>query len=481
MTELHFRETLSDCGMDVLLRERGRVLAAFSGGADSSCLLFLLNRYCTENGIEINAAHVNHGIRGEEADRDEAFCRDRCRELGIPLSVLRCDVPALAAERRQSLEECARSVRYAYFDELAGKDALIATAHNATDNLETVLFRMMRGTGLAGLCGIPPVREGRILRPLIRDSADSIRLWCSENGVPYVTDRTNLEAGCTRNRLRLNVLPQLREIFPDPEGAVSRMTGLLSEDAAYLAERAESAVGDDAASVPRDTLLAAHPAVASRILRTLAERAGGKTPEAQHTREILAMVKSGSAGSVSLPGSVRCVLTRSEIRMEPDGRGSASQNSAATETEVDLRQLPPGNGVLYEDGFCRILYSLGTAGTSPPEATNPGPEENIYKSSTTVSLCFDKICSTCRIRTRRPGDTVRYGGLTRRVKTLFSDRKLPPDLRARLPLLEDGGGILWIPGFPPRDGTRWTGEGRTLVLTCQLRDADAFPLPQRHT
>ena len=162
-------------------------------------------------------------------------------------------------------------------------------------------------------------------------------------------------------------------------------------------------------------------------------------------------------------------------------RKSPAGPAAAAETEIGLRELPPGNGVLYEDGFCRILYSLGAADVPPPEATIPGPEENIYKSSTTVSLCFDKICSTCRIRTRRPGDTVRYGGLSRRVKTLFSDRKLPPDIRVRLPLLEDGGGILWIPGFPPRDGSRWTGEGRALVLACQFRDENALSQPQRHT
>ena len=471
MTGLKFGETLNLYGMDALLRERGRVLLGLSGGADSSCLLVLLHRFCTENSVRLEAAHVNHMIRGEEADRDESFCRERCRELGVPLSVLRADVPALAAERGKTLEECARDVRYAYFDELTDGAGLIATAHSATDNLETVLFRMLRGTGLKGLCGIPPVRDGRILRPLIRDKAEDIRLWCAENAVPYVTDRTNLETSCSRNELRLNVLPLLRNLFPDPEGSVSRMTDLLREDEALLGALTREALSQSGTAehdgrIGRGPLLSRPPALRARILRDLAVRAGGKMPEAGHIRGIARLLDAGSDGAVSLPGGIRCVLDRDTVRMErdtilPDGPPDDFSG-------VRIPDVEAGEGVLAENGFCRVLY-VSDMGEGTPRTTAE-TDENIYKSSTTVSLCFDKIYGACRIRTRRPGDTIRFGGMTRRVKTLFSDRKLPRETRASLPFFEDEGGIVWIPGFPPRDGMSYDGTGRRLTLICQFKD-----------
>ena len=470
IASLHFAETLADEGMDTLLRSRGRVIVGFSGGADSSCLLVLLRRWCAENGVILEAAHVNHGIRGEEADRDEEFCRERCRELGIPLRVKKADIPSLAKERGTGIEETARDVRYAFFDELAAQDgALIATAHNADDNLETVLFRLLRGTGLAGLCGIPPVREDRLIRPLIRDGAEAIRQWCADNAVPYVEDRTNAEADCARNRIRLNVLPLLRGIFPSPEDAAARMTESLREDGDYLLLAAKNAVPEGAVSLGRAEFEALHPAVRARVLRILAENAGGKTPEFRHIREILRLFPSPSPRSVSLPGGIRCFTDAEGVRM---GREDASPEE---EVPPEIPLPGPnegGSAVLREDGFCRALCRFGNgADEDPSDSRKEGRmKENIYKSSISVSLCFDKITGTCRMRTRRPGDTVVFGGMTRRVKTLFSDRKMPERIRDALPVFEDGDGIVWIPGFPPRDGLRYRGEGLRLTLECQFRE-----------
>ena len=472
MITLRFAETLAAFGMDALLLRHGHVLAAFSGGADSSCLLVLLRDWCREHGVELSAAHVNHLIRGEEADRDETFCRERCRELGVPLSVLREDVPARAKERGMGLEECAREVRYAYFDELTGGRGLIATAHNAADNLETVLFRMLRGTGLRGLCGIPPVRDGRFLRPLIRDGGEAIRRWCAENGIPYVTDGTNLEPGCGRNILRLEVLPRMRKLFPDPEAAVSRMTELLSEDEACLEDLAKAVLPEGGTSLSRETLVGLAPAAASRVLRNMAEAAGGKVPEAVHIRAVLSMARAGGSGSLSLPGGIRCFLDRGTVHMERDTRdGDGVLRREPLEIPADF----PG-GVVFADGFCRLLCFPGEGdGEFPSIELNS--EENIYKSSISVSLCFDKIVFACRIRGRLPGDAIRFGGMTRRVKTLFSDRKLPAGVRASLPVIEDGEGLLWIPGFPPRDGTLFRGDGRRLTFICQFIGAtpELFP------
>ena len=140
--------------------ESASILVGFSGGADSSALLRMLYEYSRESGAQIYAAHINHGIRGEEADRDEQFCRETCDTLGIKLFVLRADLPAISRERGESLETAARNVRYEYFDSIMTEHGieLLATAHNANDNLETMLFNLCRGTSLSGMCGIPETR-----------------------------------------------------------------------------------------------------------------------------------------------------------------------------------------------------------------------------------------------------------------------------------------------------------------------------------
>ena len=307
-------------------------------------------------------------------------------------------------------------------------------------------------------------------RPLIRDGAEQIRLWCAENGVPFTTDRTNLEPGCTRNILRLNVLPILRTVFPDPEAAVFRMTELLREDEAFLRSRAEILLPEGHSSMGRDALLALSPAEASRVLRRMAEASGGSVPEASHVRSVLDMARDDGCGSLSLPGKIRCVVDRETVRMEPESRDIspvAADGPGTAEIPADF----PG-GVVREDGFCRLLC-FPDDGTEPFPTISFNSEENIYKSSISASLCFDKIGFTCRVRVRKPGDVIRFGGMTRRVKTLFSDRKLPAAVRASLPVIEDGEGLVWIPGFPPRDGLLWTGEGRRLTFICQF----AGPLP----
>ncbi|MBQ9719006.1 MAG: tRNA lysidine(34) synthetase TilS, partial [Clostridia bacterium] len=212
-SSLKFDDTLERFALADAMRKAGTVIAAYSGGADSSCLLHHLVRWCAGNGVTLAAAHVNHGIRGEDADRDERFCRETCGKLQVPLYVLREDVPALAAQSGRGLEETARSVRYSFFDrvskELTGSPdaAVVATAHNADDHLETVVFNLLRGSGTRGLSGIDPLRDGRFVRPLICDTGAEIRRWCENHRVPYVTDATNADTDYTRNFIRHNIVP----------------------------------------------------------------------------------------------------------------------------------------------------------------------------------------------------------------------------------------------------------------------------------
>ena len=227
-----------DCNMAHLL-EKG-VILGFSGGADSVFLLCFLSEYRRREGKDfpIVACHVNHMIRGEEALRDMEFSRDFASALGIEFVSVNCDVPTLAKERGCGLEEAARDARYATFEELNSKSGgsyCIALAHNASDNLETVIFNMMRGAGLNGMCGILPVR-GNIVRPLIKISKRDILKALLEAELPYVIDSTNMSVDYTRNYIRHKIVPELSHLNASPEDAVSRLTESLSLDNDYLSE-----------------------------------------------------------------------------------------------------------------------------------------------------------------------------------------------------------------------------------------------------
>ena len=224
-----------------MLADCKSVTVAVSGGADSVALLHSLKMLEKELDIGLSACHVNHNLRGEESDGDEAYVKSLCSELDIPLRVFSVDVTGSTA-KHQSTEERARELRYEAFakmsDELGSR---VATAHNACDNTETVLLNLLRGTGLKGLCGIPPVRD-YLIRPLLLCTRDEIEGYCGENGLKYVTDSTNASTAYTRNKIRLELMPRLLEINPSLHEGVGRMTFTLGEDSRFLEEMAANAL-----------------------------------------------------------------------------------------------------------------------------------------------------------------------------------------------------------------------------------------------
>ncbi len=230
------RNTISEHDM---IPVGGAVVAALSGGADSVSLLFALNKLSQELDFTLSACHVNHGLRGEESDGDMRFCQELCDRLGIELHILNTDVRDFQ-KKHESIEETARRVRYDFFAEVSqGKK--LATAHNCNDSAETVLLNMMRGTGLKGLCGIPPVR-GNIIRPLIRCTRDEVESYCNENALSYVTDKTNLSDDYTRNKVRHAILPEIMKINSSFLETASRMQQHLREDSELLESMAAQAL-----------------------------------------------------------------------------------------------------------------------------------------------------------------------------------------------------------------------------------------------
>ena len=221
-----------------MLDKGDTVVVGLSGGADSVALLNILLSFREEYDLTVTACHINHNLRGTESDRDEAFVKKLCEKLNVPLEAVSINVKDNSSPH-ESLEETARKLRYREFERICEKhNAKLATAHTASDNAETVLINMLRGTGTKGLSGIPPLRD-YIIRPLIRCSREEIEEYCQKNGLSFVTDSSNLTDDYTRNKIRHNIIPLLKEINPSFIGAVARMTAILGEDTDFLENCAE--------------------------------------------------------------------------------------------------------------------------------------------------------------------------------------------------------------------------------------------------
>lgn len=224
-----------------MLKPKDKVIVGLSGGADSVTLLHCLNALKEKLDIELFACHINHNLRGEDSDNDQKFAENFCKSLNIPIRILSVDVKG-ELQKHQSTEEVARKLRYQAFEEFSREiGAKVATAHNACDNTETVLLNLIRGTGLKGLCGIPPVREC-FIRPLIYCTRAEIEEYISDNGLKFVTDKTNFSTDYTRNKVRLQLMPMLLEMNPSFHRGISRTVSTLRKDSDFLEEMAVSAL-----------------------------------------------------------------------------------------------------------------------------------------------------------------------------------------------------------------------------------------------
>lgn len=279
----------------------GTVAAALSGGADSVSLLRALLLLKDELGITVRACHLNHCLRGEESDGDERFCAELCRKLSVPLDTARIDVNAFR-EKHESLEEAARRLRYGFFSEVLGNadtPAVLATAHTASDNVETVLFNLTRGTGAGGLCGIPPVRRSEgltVIRPLIGCTRIDVEGFLKALGQDHINDSSNLSVDYSRNRIRLNVVPELERINPALAEGITRMTRNLRGDNAFLEELSEKALNDTQSGRGWEAArLAALPdPIKARAVRMILIR-GGIEPSALRIQTASALLEKRSA------------------------------------------------------------------------------------------------------------------------------------------------------------------------------------------
>ncbi len=419
------------------------ILVAFSGGADSGALLDMTVKYGRTVGAKVYAAHVNHGIRGAEADRDELFCKTTCDKYGIELFLLKADVPAIAEERGLSVETAARDVRYSFFSEIMLKNdiGILCVAHNADDNLETILFNISRGCALGGVSGIPVTRDiegGAVVRPILRMSRNDILRYCKDNSIDFVTDSTNTDIEYTRNRIRNRVVPELRLLCPEPEKAAARMSEALRQDALCLQGMAEWFLSEarEGYFIDCEKINGSPYAITSRALMSLySEISEGGTLEYTHVEAIMALSRKAEPhSSLNLPAGVRAVVE---------------------DRKIGFTRLPPPPKNTDLPSFSLYLSEgVNTLSQINAEIVIEKTEKykNIYKKSMNLYLDSAKIIGTAYARERRGGDRIRMGSVSKSVKKLMSEKKIPRELRPRIPMICDEMGILAIPYIGVRDG-----------------------------
>ena len=387
-----------------LMQSGDRIICALSGGADSVALLFALYLLKEKLHIDLAAAHFNHGLRGAESDRDEAFVRDFCSRYDIPLFVDSGEVKA----GKKGLEAAARDARYAFFKNLDGK---IATAHTADDNAETVLLHLVRGTGLKGLGGIMP-QNGNVIRPMLSVTRADVEAFLAEWSLPHIEDSSNETDQFLRNRLRHHVMPLLKEENPQLAENLSQMALRLRQDEECLAELAHQ----DALSVAQ--LRKMHPSLRARALERFLKENGVHEPEAEHIALAESLVFSEKpSASGQFPGGVTV------------GRNYDTLVRLQGDNEPDPVILPACGTVELPQWGLRITCT---------------PAEDLICDDHTFTVKTDGVI---QVRSRRTGDTMRLSGGTKSLKKLFVDRKIPASQRQNVPVIADGQGVLGVYGI----------------------------------
>ena len=423
-------------GMSVLI-ERG-VLIGFSGGADSVFLACFLTEYRRRRGgsFKILALHVNHGIRGDEADRDEQFSKSFARELDIEFESCSVDVPSIAKEHGVGIEEAARNARYSIFNEIISSRNdifTIAVAHNATDNTETVLMNILRGSGLSGVSGIKPVRDN-IVRPVIAVSKEEITDILSEYGISYVTDSTNLSTDYSRNYVRNEILPLFKRLSNDPDAAFARLTDNLRSDLDYLNLQAEQFIKSESEKgISSARLYELHPSLQAKVISILVHENTGVYPEEKHISAIRDLLSGGNF-RYSLPGEKFFAVERGICTFLPK----------RSENDVSGQIFSLSYGENKISGTNLTVYIGKVDKTSL----------NVYNFSIQANISSDIIDNGLILRFKSDGDAYRYSGMTHKLKKVFNDRNIPSAQRSLIPVICDSEGIVLLPGMSERDGAK---------------------------
>ena len=422
-----------------MLPSGSHVLAGVSGGADSVCLLLVLQRLQRELSIQVSVVHVHHGIRGSEADGDQAYTKALCEKLQVPCYTLQRDVPALAKEWHMSTEEAARKVRYEAFETIRAdiQASHIAVAHHAEDQEETILMHLFRGCGLSGAAGMQPV-NGALIRPLLAVSRAEIETYLTEEGIRWRTDSTNAETVYTRNFVRHQLMPLIAERFPQAGEQLRQFALLSGETDRYLKEQAEKLLESwggvkKQAFVQTDTLLQAY------VLRLAMEQAGvpGKDITAAHYRMLAELCEKPVGHRISLPGKYEAYVGYECLEFRTSLVGRRQETTA-------VKSAKPPELVMQV-----LSYEK-----------NMKIPQNTY----TKWFDYDKITEEVILRTRQSGD--RFSPLpqgSKKLKDYMIDARIPREQRDQLWLVASGSEILWIIGYRISEAYKVTAQTKHIL------------------
>lgn len=442
-----------------------KVVVAVSGGPDSICLLHLLNSIKDRFGIEICAAHVNHCLRGAEADADEEFVREFCKQLNIDFYVKRVNVNRLAKEEKLSSEMAGRKARYDFFEE-ARKSFCgnkIAIAHNANDRAETILMRIIRGTGLDGMVGIKPIRDKIFVRPLINVSRSEIEKYCLDNGISPRIDKTNLERLYTRNKIRLDLIPYIVNNFnEDVVSALNRLSDIVSIDNDYIQKNADKKYNsycyqDKNNIIIKKEAFCEHEAILSRILRKAINELTGNVYniEKQHISEVIHIQKIGTGKKTFLPNNIAVYNNYGDIHL------SIKNDTIINNREVSEINIKDSNEIQF-DNFKFKMTLLNS------EASVKLAQDDFVK-----YFDADKAGKNISIRYRKDGDKFTPLGMKvhKKIKDIFINLKIPREDRNKIPLVCFGMEIGWIVGHKISENFKIDDKTKT-ILKIQVERED---------
>ena len=439
-TEEKVLETISQFNM---IKSGDRILAAVSGGADSVCMLHILNRLKSSMGFELFCAHLNHGLRGEAAGNDEKFVAKLCGEIGVKFFAKKVDVNELAKAEKLTVEEAGRKARYDFFGELSQKHKLnkIATAHNQNDNAETVLMRIIRGTGIDGLSGIPHTREDGVIRPVLDISRSEIEEYCQKYNLEFCTDATNADNDYTRNKIRNQLIPYIEKEFnPGLCDALSRLSETATEDSDFLDGYAKRLYARLANPMPSKKPVALHidslklleKSVAVRIVRLAAAEAVKDIKLSKtHIDDIFKLINNETGSSIDLPQGLNAGISYGWLTFTTEQDSVVTDNAGEFFVAVIV-----GESVFVESIGKEISFEEVNA--------------KEYKCAINEIMAdLDKIGNQpLFLRSRRNGDRIIWfpDGRTKKIKNVFIDEKIPKNDRNKIPLLCTGDEVVAIVG-----------------------------------
>lgn len=441
-----------------MLQHGDRVLIGLSGGPDSVCLSIILDELKDNFNLSLYALYVNHGLRPEESERERSFCNQFCDARSIRFHAEAVPTQEYAAERRLSIQEAARVLRYRALEKTADtiQAGRIAVGHTADDQTETVLMRLIRGAGRKGLSGIPPVRD-RIIRPLIGIKRVEIESFLTGNDISSLSDPSNYQHNYTRNRIRLEILPLLRKENRSIVETVNRVAEVLRAEDAFLQTITNKAMmriitrkTDQSIELSLVPLLTIDIAILRRVIRRAVSETGcGRSVELSHIDTVIRLIKTGKSGdSIQLPHGVRAVRSYSTVRITRE-----------KVVGLESRTLTVPGDTLFPQNGMRV-----TAELSDRPVSSLGRD---------TALCdYDSLTQPLQVRKRREGDYFYPAGFGKRKKLqdFFVDEKVPREARDTVPVIVSGDEVVWIAGYRMDERFVAKEETRRYLLLRLLTD-----------